>query len=112
MNAIYRVHQYHSPSQLYYCTIPTFIYGRIILKSALIRSAVGGSRRSAVVPNAMPEDLTPWEAGAIGTLAGGMAGYELGREEMERQNRERIQQQMFNNNNNGNFGGGNIGGGS
>jgi hypothetical protein len=75
---------------------------------ALIRSAVGGSRRSAVVPNAMPQDLTPWEAGAIGTIA----GYELGQEEMERQNREHIQQQMFNNNTINKFPGGNIGGGS
>jgi uncharacterized membrane protein YgcG len=83
---------------------------------AATRSALGvGSRRSKVARNAQPLDATPFEAGAIGTMAGSMAGYELGREDMERQNREHIQQQMFNNTNNGNFGGGasgNIGGGS
>lgn len=88
---------------------------------AATRSTLGpGSRRSTVARNARPLDATPFEAGAIGTMAGSMAGYELGREETERQNREHVQQQMFNNTNNGNvgggtggdFGGGNMGGGS
>ncbi len=93
----------------------------LFIMRAATRSAMGvGSRRSTVARNAQPLDATPFEAGATGTMVGGMAGYELGREEMERQNSESIQQQMFNNTTNGNFGGGtggdfgggNIGGGN
>ena len=109
-------------------TVSAILFVLFILK-AVASSAGRGSRRSMVARNARPLDATPFEAGAIGT----MAGYELGREEMERQERENIQQQMFNNNANnfpganagnpfggsnigggagGDFGGGNIGGGS
>lgn len=90
----------------------------VFILRAIARSASGG-RRSMLARNAQPHDATPFEAGALGTAAGGLAGYELGREEMERQKRDHVQQQMFNNNNVGNvggaggdFGGGNIGGGS
>jgi uncharacterized membrane protein YgcG len=84
----------------------------VVLMRALARATVGGGRsRPRVARNAQPLDATPFEAGAIGTMAGEMAGYELGREEMDRQNREHVQQQMFNNNN-GNFGGGDFGGGN
>jgi uncharacterized membrane protein YgcG len=89
----------------------------VFIMRTIVRSAVGGSGRSTVARNALPRDVTPWEAGALGTAAGGMVGYDVEREGMERQNRERIQQQMFNNNSPGadagnSFGGGNIGGGA
>ncbi|HKV58506.1 MAG TPA: hypothetical protein VJO32_09490 [Ktedonobacteraceae bacterium] len=102
----------------------------VIFIARLMRYTAGTrsprSRRPTVVSGTQPLDATPFEAGALGTGIGGMADYEAGREEMERQSRERIQQQMFNNNNSinnfpsggnigggaaGDFGGGNMGGG-
>jgi uncharacterized membrane protein YgcG len=88
-------------------TVFAILFVLFILK-ALASSASRRSRRSTVARGVQPLDATPFEAGAIGT----MVGYELGREEAERQNRENIQQQMFNNNTINNFPGGNIGGGA
>ncbi len=92
----------------------SFIFFVVVIVGAVfviktIASATGrGARRR--LPQGQPLDPTPFEAGAIGTVA----GYELEREEMERQQREQIQQQMFNNTPSpiSNFPGSDIGGGA
>ena len=102
-----------SGSALPFILFVAIVVGAVFVIKTLASAANKGSQQR----RPQPLDARPFEAGAIGT----MVGYELGREEMERQQHEQLQHQMFNNpppppppppSPINNFPGGNIGGGA